>query len=64
VKVITRLLTRYWGYLALAVAVAGYFLHWRWAWRCHWLRWGTSCCRLRCGAAQRSGREAGIALHW
>jgi hypothetical protein len=27
VKVITRLLTRYWGYLALAVAVAGYFLH-------------------------------------
>ena len=25
-KVITRLLTRYWGYLALAVAVAGYFL--------------------------------------
>jgi hypothetical protein len=27
VKIITRLLTRYWGYLALAVAVAGYFLH-------------------------------------
>jgi hypothetical protein len=26
-KLITRLLTRYWGYLALAIAVIGYFLH-------------------------------------
>ena len=24
---LSRLLTRYWGYLALAIAVAGYFLH-------------------------------------
>jgi hypothetical protein len=26
-KLLTRLLTRYWGYLALAIAVLGYFLH-------------------------------------
>ncbi len=26
-KPLSRLLTRYWGYLALAVAIAGYFLH-------------------------------------
>jgi hypothetical protein len=26
-KLLTRLLTRYWGYLAAAIAVAGYFLH-------------------------------------
>jgi hypothetical protein len=26
-KLVTRLLTRYWGYLALAIAVLGYFLH-------------------------------------
>jgi hypothetical protein len=26
-KIIRRLLTRYWGYLALAVAIAGFFLH-------------------------------------
>jgi hypothetical protein len=26
-KLLTQLLTRYWGYLAIAVAVAGYFLH-------------------------------------
>jgi hypothetical protein len=26
-KLISRLLTRYWGYLALAIAVLGYFLH-------------------------------------
>jgi hypothetical protein len=26
-KLLAQLLTRYWGYLAVAVAVAGYFLH-------------------------------------
>src|SRR5271166_5162062 len=26
-KLITRLLTRYWGYLAVVIAVAGFFLH-------------------------------------
>lgn len=26
-KVLTRLLTRYWGYLAIAIAVGGYFIH-------------------------------------
>jgi hypothetical protein len=26
-KLVTRLLTRYWGYLAVVLAVAGYFLH-------------------------------------
>jgi hypothetical protein len=26
-KVITRVLTRYWGYLAIAIAIAGYFIH-------------------------------------
>ena len=26
-KVLTRLLTRYWGYLAIVIAVGGYFLH-------------------------------------
>jgi hypothetical protein len=26
-RLLTRLFTRYWGYLALAVAVLGYFLH-------------------------------------
>lgn len=26
-KPLTRLLTRYWGYLAIVIAVAGYFLH-------------------------------------
>jgi hypothetical protein len=26
-KLVTRLLTRYWGYLAVALAVTGYFLH-------------------------------------
>ena len=26
-KRLTRLLTRYWGYLAVAIAVTGYFLH-------------------------------------
>jgi hypothetical protein len=26
-KVVTRLLTRYWGYLAVIIAVIGYFLH-------------------------------------
>ncbi len=27
VKVITRLLTSYWGYLAIVIAVGGYFVH-------------------------------------
>ena len=27
VKLLTQLLTRYWGYLAVAIAVAGFFLH-------------------------------------
>jgi len=26
-KLVTRLLTRYWGYLAVVIALAGYFLH-------------------------------------
>ena len=26
-KLLTSFLTRYWGYVALAIAVAGYFLH-------------------------------------
>jgi hypothetical protein len=26
-KVLTRLLTRYWGYLAIGIAIAGYFIH-------------------------------------
>ncbi len=26
-KLLTRLLTRYWGYLAVVIAVVGYFLH-------------------------------------
>jgi hypothetical protein len=26
-KLLTRFLTRYWGYLAIVIAVAGYFLH-------------------------------------
>ena len=26
-KLVTRLLTRYWGYLAVVIAVAGFFLH-------------------------------------
>lgn len=26
-KALTRLLTRYWGYLAIAIALAGYFVH-------------------------------------
>jgi hypothetical protein len=27
VKLLTELLTRYWGYLAVAIAIAGFFLH-------------------------------------
>ncbi len=26
-KLLARLLTRYWGYLAIVIAVSGYFLH-------------------------------------